>query len=104
MKVRISEAFDSAVFVNDNGKEEVLGLAISEEKAFYKPAEAPKQMLHGFAIDARHPFLVHIAGVPVFTASTTLPDRVKAMVQQGVPTCLFQILDTRDGAVYGVGV
>jgi hypothetical protein len=59
--------------------------------------------LFGCMPDERHPYIVFIVGVPVFAASSKIPDRVKAMIVSGLPPQLFRVLDTRDGKVYCIG-
>jgi hypothetical protein len=58
---------------------------------------------HGCKVDEKHPYLILIAGVPVFSASSKTPDRVKAMIGAGLPPTLFAAFDTRSGEVFVVG-
>lgn len=99
MTIKTTEKFEELIFVGEDGKEEIISLAAS---CIPVPVEAPKQNFRGITVDAKHPFVVHIAGVPVFSASSKCPDRVKAMVAGGIPPQVFQILDARNGTVYGV--
>lgn len=92
MTIRIGSKFDRAVFIGDDGKKEVLALGVAETLS--APANKPYTNL---GIDEKHPYVVFVAGVPAFSSSKSVPERVSAMIANGAPVGMFMIMDVRTG-------
>lgn len=87
MNIRITEDFsalvadDETVDLSTGAKEEMLPISASIAKKMY---------------EAVRPYVVYLAGVEIFRSASKVPDRVKMLVQRGIPVEAFIIVDTRE--------
>ena len=51
------------------------------------------------AVDAKHPYVVAVSGMPLFCSSSPMPDRLAVLIAAGINPAEVQVLDTRTGSV-----
>lgn len=62
-------------------------------------AKTKAKKVGAVAVDDRHPYVICFEGMPLFAASSPMPERLQHMLAKGVAASHFQLLDTRTGEV-----